>query len=278
MTSPLRMKRPINHRARTISAATGVSWLALLFLSSGSIARAQEAPPPPPPPPFPEVAAVIPNQAPAPMPPDGSAKAAALAPVVTADFLGVPGGQADIQQTVQELPARLKDRLEDTYDFSVTTELPGPERLFRRQSEKDFFERIREDYLAKGPGGGRVIFPEEPPLTTEPFRRPQFPRLVEGVEPAYVCHGRLLFEQPNFERQGWNLGILTPVCNLGIYYYDLALLPYHAWTRPVQRMDCSAGKCLPGDPTPLYLYHEEFSVSGLAAQAAVVTGLFFLFP
>jgi hypothetical protein len=277
MTSPLRMKRPITPRARTTWARTGVSWLAFFFLSSGGIGRAQEAPPPPPPPPVP-VAAAIPTQAEGVVPPpaDG-AQAAAVAPVVTADFLGRPGGEGDIQQTVQELPSRLKDRLEDTYDFSVTTELPGPERLFRRQSEKDFFERIREDYLAK-PGGGRVIFPEEQPLTAEPYRRPQFPRLIEGVEPAYVCHGRLLFEQPNFERQGWDLGILTPVCNLGIYYYDLALLPYHAWTRPVQRMDCSAGKCLPGDPTPLYLYHEEFSVSGLAAQAAVVTGLFFLFP
>jgi hypothetical protein len=205
------------------------------------------------------------------------AAGAPVAPVVTADFVNRRGGEGDIQQTAQELPSRLKDRLEDTYDFSITTELPGPERLFRRQSEKEFFERVREDYLAKA-GGGRVIFPEEQPLTTEPYKRLLFPRLVEGVEPAYVCHGRLLFEQPNFERQGWNLGILTPVCNLGIYYYDLALLPYHAFTRPVERMDCSAGKCLPGDPTPLYLYHEEFSVSGLAAQAAVVTGLFFLFP
>jgi hypothetical protein len=201
-------------------------------------------------------------------------------PVETAVFVQKASGRpmGEIQQTSQEVPSRLKDRPEDSsYDYSVTTEAPGPERLFRRQSEKDFFDRIREDYRGQ-PGKGRVIFPESKPLTTEAYRRRQYPRVVEGVEPSYVCHGRLLFEQPNFERQGWDLGILTPLCNLGVYYYDLALLPYHAWTRPVQRTDCSAGKCLPGDPTPLYLYREEFSVTGLAAEAAVVTGLFYLFP
>jgi hypothetical protein len=65
---------------------------------------------------------------------------------------------------------------------------------------------------------------------------------------------------------------------MGVFYYDLVTLPYHAWTRPFQQADCSAGKNLPGDPTPLYLYPEEFSVSGLAGQAAVVTGVLFLFP
>jgi len=170
---------------------------------------------------------------------------------------------------------RLKDRPEDIYDITASTELPGPERLFRRQSEREFFERLREDYREKR---DRIIFPKVEALTTERYQKRQFPPRVEGVEPHYVCHGRLLFEQPNFERQGWDLGILTPICNLGVYYYDLALLPYHAWTRPVQLTDCSAGKCLPGDPTPLYLYREQFSVSGLAAEAAVVTGLFYLFP
>ncbi len=89
----------------------------------------------------------------------------------------------------------------------------------------------------------------------------------------------LLFEQPNFERGGWDLGILTPVANLGAYYYDLALLPYHALDEALStKIDCSAGKCLPGDPTPFYLYPEEFSVTGLVGEASVVTGLFFLFP
>ncbi|HWY87256.1 MAG TPA: hypothetical protein VNX28_11055 [Gemmataceae bacterium] len=176
----------------------------------------------------------------------------------------------------QEAPARPKDRPDTLYDFSVALELPGADRVFRRDSENDFYERIRQDSVK--PGQGPVIFPEESPLTNETYARRAFPRRVEGVEPAYVCHGRLFFEQPNFERAGWDLGIVTPFANMGKYYYDLVLLPYHAWTRPFERTDCSAGKCLPGDPTPLYLYPEEFSVTGLVGQAGVVTGLFYLFP
>ena len=197
-------------------------------------------------------------------------------PIEHAVFTSKSGSQSGIQQTSQVVP-RAPSRSEEPYYFSVTTELPGPERFFRRQSESEFFERIREETKLQ-PGAGRVVFPESPPLTTETYQRRRFPHLVRGVEPAYVCHGRLLFEQPNFERQGWDLGILTPFANVGVYYYDLALLPYHAWTRPLEQTDCSAGKCLPGDPTPFYLYPEEFSVTGLVGEATVVTGLFFLFP
>jgi hypothetical protein len=177
----------------------------------------------------------------------------------------------------QAQEGRPKDRpAEALYDFSVALELPGSDRVFRRDSETDFYDRIRLE--SARPGQGPVIFPEEYPLTTEKYQRRPFPPRVEGVEPSYVCHGRLFFEQPNFERQGWDLGIVTPVVNLGAYYYDLLLLPYHSATRPFQRTDCSAGKCLPGDSTPLYLYPEEFSVTGLVGQAGVVTGLFYLFP
>jgi hypothetical protein len=253
--------------------------LACWFLiggQAGSGVSAQEPPPPPLPsiPTLPDAAPLA--EAPVKQPVSTPADGPALAPAVFQPGEG-PGDLGEIEQVVQEVPFRLKGRPEDTYDITASTELPGPERLFRRQSEREFFERIREDYRAQGTGA-RIIFPQVPPLTTETFQRRDFAPRVRGVEPNYVCHGRLLFEQPNFERQGWDLGILTPICNMGIFYYDLALLPYHAWTRPVQMTDCSAGKCLPGDRTPLYLYHEEFSVSGLAAQAAVVTGLFYLFP
>jgi hypothetical protein len=200
-------------------------------------------------------------------------------PVSTAVFTARPTGPDIVPAGAQEAPRRNErmermERMEDTPVFSIDPELPGMERITRRESENEFFERLRLDF----PSGTRFILPTEIPLTAEPFERRQFARVVKSVEPAYVCHGRLLFEQPNFERQGWDLGIVTPLVNLGVYYWDLALLPYHCATRPFQQFDCSAGKCLPGDPTPLYLYPEEFSVSGLAGQAAVVTGLFFLFP
>jgi hypothetical protein len=251
------MKRPTTRRGRQPWIRTAASLLCL-WLGAAS-AAAQELPPP-----------EMPPRAGAPV--LRSAGEAGLSPLAERPTTAVyyfeksPGG--NIQQ-VQSM------RGDEGFPFTVTTELPGPERLFRRQSEQEFFNRIREESRSRG---GRTIFPEETPLTKETYKRRIYPQIVRTVEPSYVCHGRLLFEQPNFERAGWDLGILTPFVNLGVFYYDVALLPYHAWTRPFQQTDCSAGKSLPGDATPLYLYLEEFSVSGLVGEAAVVTGLFFLFP
>ena len=87
-----------------------------------------------------------------------------------------------------------------------------------------------------------------------------------------------LFRQPNLERHGWDLGVLSPFVSAGGFVYDLALLPYHKWSRPFQCSDSSAGKCLPGDPTPFYLYPEEFSVTGLVGQTATVLGILYVFP
>jgi hypothetical protein len=98
------------------------------------------------------------------------------------------------------------------------------------------------------------------------------------VEPAYVAHGRLLFEQKNFERGLWDLGLFTPVVESTLFYFDVAALPYHLATRPCQQYDTSAGKCLPGDPAPFLLYPPELSYSGLVAELAVGTAMFFIFP
>jgi hypothetical protein len=56
------------------------------------------------------------------------------------------------------------------------------------------------------------------------------------------------------------------------------LLPYHLGTRPLQQYECSAGKCMPGDPTPFLVYPEEISLTGLAAEVGAVTAAFFVFP
>jgi hypothetical protein len=161
--------------------------------------------------------------------------------------------------------------------FQIFIGPPDPDRLFRRESEIDWQERIKQE-ARRRPSAQRIIFPEDVPLTKEPFRPRQFPPLTETVEPAYVMHSRLYFEQRNFDRHGWDLGVLTPAFNLGAFYKDMVLLPYHWWTRPCQRYETSAGKCLPGDPTPLYLYPFEWSVTGFVGEAAVIMGGFFAFP
>jgi len=98
------------------------------------------------------------------------------------------------------------------------------------------------------------------------------------VQPGYVWHRRLLFEQINSERYGWSMGIVQPAVSALHFYADVATLPYHVAQEPCCQGDTSAGKCLPGDPVPLLLYPPHYSLSGLSAEAAVITLLFIAFP
>jgi hypothetical protein len=194
----------------------------------------------------------------------------------TNTFVG-PDAPRAIIRTGGQLQSKNKIN-DDDIGFNIRTDLPGPERLFdSRKSEEMMKEYIRRDSDSRS-GASRVIFPEYPPLSTEPYKGRQFARSTTHVEPSYVCHGRLHFEQLNMERAGWDLGAITPGANLAVFYYDVFMLPYHSWTNPCVCYDCSAGKCLPGDNSPFYFYREPLSVSGLAAQTLAVGGGFFVFP
>jgi hypothetical protein len=183
---------------------------------------------------------------------------------------------AKAEPIVQVQAQGLRGMGDDVDDF-VKIELPGPQRLFMRETEEQFFDRVRA-HMRKQPDGGRVIFPEQTPVSREPYRARAFPAMLAQVEPCYVCHGRLYLEQPNFERLGYDFGVLTaPIC-LGVFYYDTLLLPYHAWSDLRVRYECSAGKCMPGDQAPFTIPRERFSVTGLVGQSGTMIGLGFLFP
>jgi hypothetical protein len=123
-----------------------------------------------------------------------------------------------------------------------------------------------------------MVFPEypavPPPVST---LRPWQPQ-GEIVEPAYLCFDRLLFEQINSERYGWDLGIFHPLISAGIFYFDVAALPYHLGTEPFRQYECNAGYYLPGDRVPLLLYRPEWSLSGTLAEAATIGALLVIFP
>ena len=102
--------------------------------------------------------------------------------------------------------------------------------------------------------------------------------MVETIEPSFVVHRKLLFDQPNFDRYGWEIGAMQPGISSLRFVYDVAMMPYHNWIRPLDPWESSIGKCLPGDNTPLYFYREPFSVTGLVAQGAAVTGMIIAFP
>ncbi len=160
--------------------------------------------------------------------------------------------------------------------YRIPFDLPGPERLFRVESEEALFQRMRQEARERKPE--ELVFPEEPVLSTEPYYGREWEKSRMVVEPHFLCHGRLFFEQLNFERYGWEVGIFQPLISTGIFYKDVVLLPFHYFTHPCRNYECNSGKCLPGDPVPFLLYPPELTVTGALGEAAVAAGLFVLFP
>jgi hypothetical protein len=149
--------------------------------------------------------------------------------------------------------------------------------LRKRDSEKQFFERIRQDnrkFLASG----KMPFPDEVPLTTDKYAPRAFPLALKQVEPNYVVHSRLTFEQTNFERRGYDLGFFQPALSMGLFCFDTLTFPYQLFKRPTQQVETGAGRCLQGDPGPMVLFPPEISITGILGQVAAGAGVWLGFP
>ena len=165
--------------------------------------------------------------------------------------------------------------------FSVQLEPPGPERLFRVESEDALKERMRQE-KRNSPKMDRLVFPEEVVLSNSVYdpnwRSSTWKPMVRQVEPNYLVHGRLLFQEKNSERYGWDLGPIQPFVSGAYFLADMALLPYHLASDPLRRFESNAGYCLPGDQVPYMLYPIGASSTGSVAEAAAVFALIACFP
>ena len=148
---------------------------------------------------------------------------------------------------------------------------------------KDATERATQnktDRIAAKPGDYR--FPEVQPVaptgTTYVAKTVNYPPAGIAIEPSYVTHHRLYFEDKNTERYGWDLGIAQTFVSAATFYKDVFFLPAQIASHPHERYDTSAGKCRPGDPVPYYLYPPEIDIWGYAAQASTLVGAAFIFP
>jgi hypothetical protein len=191
--------------------------------------------------------------------------------------------ETDVRQTaLQQPPGGLAGApgtgtAEETTAYRISLEPPGPNKLFKLESEQNFFERIRQDGRNESPPD-IAVFPTEPVLSRTPYMGRRWPAASETTEANYLCYRRLLYEQKNFERGGWDLGAVTPLVSALDFYKDVVLMPYHGFTDVCRCYECNTGYCLPGDPVPLLLYPPEPSVTGALAEAAVVAGVFAIFP
>jgi hypothetical protein len=162
---------------------------------------------------------------------------------------------------------------------ALSLEPPGPQRVFRLDSESQLEERWRQQGRDEGVPEP-VQFPDESIAIVGkgPYQGRHFAQRDMLVEPSYVCYGRLFFEDVNSERYGWDLGFFQPFWSAGIFYWQLATLPYRIGAEPCRWHDCSSGYCLPGDPVPYLFYPPQLSVTGAAAEAATIVGLLAVFP
>jgi hypothetical protein len=158
----------------------------------------------------------------------------------------------------------------------LTLDPPGYLRVHQLKSEAATFETWRQIELDAT--GEHLEFPKAPILSREPYLGRAWPERPCFVEPNYVNYGRLLFEEVNEERYGWDFGLAGVVLSSGYFFKDLALAPYHRFTDPCRWMESSAGQCLPGDPVPYKCYPLGLSVSGAVAEAAAIVTLIVIFP
>jgi hypothetical protein len=191
--------------------------------------------------------------------------------------LGVPMSH---QQPIT--PVRYQRREGDSEDtrmtYQIQVEPPGLDRLSRLDSEAKFQERVRQESLSYD-STEKTMFPEEPILSRETYygRGGIWPERKLVVEPHYVCYKRLFFHDINAERYGWDLGPLHPMLATGKFFYDLALFPMRAASRPFEG-DCNLGYCLPGDPVPFKFYPPEITFPGTVAELAVIGAMVAIFP
>lgn len=187
------------------------------------------------------------------------------------------GGRGPIQQVQLNAPA-LGGGDVSTGEYQYLVQPPGPDMLFSGlKSEAGFMETLKQEWRDNG-HKDRLIFPDEPVISTETYLGRSWPQYSEVVEPYFVAHKRLMFEQINYERYGWDLGIVDPPLSAAKFVADVVMLPYHAYTDPCRHFDTGAGYCLPGDPVPLLIYPPELSATGALAETAAVLTVFAVFP
>ena len=182
--------------------------------------------------------------------------------------------QVGYQYTIPTLPRLNND---ESTELIVPLEPPGPQRLYRLDSEADLMERMRQEGRERS-SPERITFPEEPVISKLAYAGRTFPAQGVTAEANYVLYRKLFFEERNSERYGWDLGVITPIVSAGAFYWDLALTPYQLASLPLRRFESNAGLCLPGDPVPYRLYPPNISATGTLAEAAVIVALFAVFP
>ena len=162
------------------------------------------------------------------------------------------------------------------------------EKAFRLMSDAELNKRIADELVQEARDrkidskpsnfAPPAVTPLVPVGTVYQSKTASYPPAQTLLEPKYVVHRRLLFEEKNSERHGWDLGFVQPVVSAAFFYKDVFMWPTHLASHLWERYDTSAGKCPPGSPVPYFLYPPEVDILGLGTGASVMVGAAFIFP
>lgn len=213
------------------------------------------------------------------------------APMPVVPTSPAPATTTRTSQKKQDLP-KPPDRIDNSY----ATRLPARDKIFVIYDDQDLeraiIASVRSDVQRRMKDGGKreefkdddkyYRFPElarlVPEGTVYQAKTDQYPPRTECYEAPYVVHRRLGFEQKNVERGGWDLGVVQPVVSTLAFYKDVVMWPHNLASGVHNCWDTSAGKCLPGSPTPFYLYPPEVTLTGTVAEVGIITATAFIFP
>ncbi len=252
----------------------------------GAVVQAQA--PPVPAPAATGVPVAVPNVPPPPLP--------AAAPALAAPPLPFAVPAPVVQEQPAQSGAQPKDDAQPKTDPAPSpgpflapevTQVPPREKIFLMYDDaalhRAIIERAKEDARRRadkkdvpkleGNWDFPSLSPVVPPGTQFVTRTGTFAPQRAVYEPGFVVHRRLHFEEKNTERYGWDLGFATPFVSAAYFYKDVLLWPNSLASGAVTGFwDTSAGKCLPGSPTPYYLYPPGLTITGTTTEALVVTG------
>lgn len=209
-------------------------------------------------------------------PAEGVVPAQAIAPPAPPPIfspLSMPITQAPAvtgQPEAQPFPAPVKP------PFKVAD--PKRDEVFRFDSDALLSTRIQKELADQYGEKTKVEMPALPTIASKSPILRSMPSMQVQIEPAYVVHRRLYFEEKNAERAGWDLGAAQPIASALIFYKDVVFYPFKLSSNLLEAYDTSAGKNLPGSPTPLLLYPPEITLFGAAVGTATIIGTAAVIP
>jgi len=182
----------------------------------------------------------------------------------------LPTPQPTPQPTLQKSVAKVSQESSKPAEDGAASD---PKKLRKITSIRPF-----QDYSPLGqPPVNRK--PEELKLDDGDFPARVFESQVFQWKPSDLYHFPLYFEDPPLERHGHtHHELLQPFVSAHRFGTQLIGLPYQMAIDPILKKTYSLGWYRPGEPAPMLLYQVPWNAEAAAAQAGVMTGLFFLVP